>query len=117
MGYYSLGAARNLDPHITKIIGSYLRQRNDTNTGMYMKRYIRSLANLIKQHRAVRTPIAEDYLQHIFESLVSALSDCYFGLADSDGKLNTVLHRDIKLGNIFLTDKTTKGVPQPSTTK
>jgi hypothetical protein len=63
MGYYSLGAARNVDPNITKIIGSYLRPRNDTNAGMYMKRYNKStLANLIKQHRAARTPIAEDYL-------------------------------------------------------
>lgn len=71
-----------------------------------------SLDDLIRAHRKSNRPIPEGFVRHVFISLADALAYCHYGITETDVKQVsvtfkkpgwlTVIHRDLKPGNVFL---------------
>ncbi|ORY18056.1 kinase-like domain-containing protein [Clohesyomyces aquaticus] len=60
---------------------------------------IGSLSALIERHAVVQRPLPEHFMWHTFQQIASALEFCHYG----PRRTFAILHRDIKLANIFIT--------------
>ncbi|KAI9826345.1 MAG: Serine/threonine-protein kinase Nek2 [Thelocarpon impressellum] len=69
-----------------------------------------SLEDLLATHSKKRSPVGEPFVRHVFSSLLEGLAYMHAGLSTTLGRgkrdrspgWHTMLHRDLKPGNIFL---------------